>query len=124
MAGQQPPKTRSTPPQKQAALKAYKLPVSWDVPQDLLIPSATNIIVQRDGQDFIVNIFELRPPLLLGTDEEKLAQLQKMDAVHAKCIARFLVAADRMPEFIKALTDAQELPAERFVKTEVADAND
>ena len=128
MPGKQPPQRRSTPPQKEPAKdptsKGYQIRVSWDIPQDMLLPSATHIIVQRDGPDFIINFFELRPPLLLGTEEQKLQQLKKIDSVHAKCVARLLISADRMPQFLKAFSDAQELSAEPSLKEVEADAND
>ncbi len=97
--------------QKASESKQFRMPIAWDIPQDMVIPSATHIIVQRDGPDFIVNFFEVRPPVVFGTEEEKLEQLQKMDAVHAKCVSRLLIAAERMPGFVKAFSEALQLPS-------------
>ncbi len=81
------------------------LPLEWIVPPNIVSQYATNLVVQYTGNEFIISFFEVHPPILLGTQEEVEAKLEKIDSVKAECIARIIVSADRMPVFLRALTN-------------------
>lgn len=82
---------------------AIPLPVEWHVPDDLVARYATNMIVQRAENEFIISFFETKPPLLLGTPEEVAEQARQLTAVRATCVAQIIVAANKMPAFVDAL---------------------
>jgi hypothetical protein len=75
------------------------------VPPDLPSLYATNMVVQHTPHEFIVSFFNVQPPALLGTPEEKAQQLEAVDSVPAQCVARIVVAARRMGDFIQVLQD-------------------
>jgi hypothetical protein len=79
------------------------VPIEWYVPEDLVSRYANNIVVQYEEHEFIISFFEVRPPVLLGSSEEIKAKLEQVKSVRAECVARIIVAADRMPVFIEAL---------------------
>jgi hypothetical protein len=81
------------------------VPIEWHMPEDLISRYANNIVVQFEQHEFIVCFFEVRPPILIGSSEEIKAKLEQTESVRAECVARIIVAADRMPSFIKALQD-------------------
>ncbi len=64
---------------------------------------ATNFTVQHTDHEFVVSFYEARPPLLLGTPEEVAAQLQKVGAIQANCVARIVVTPGRMTDFVEVL---------------------
>lgn len=72
------------------------VPIEWDVPDDIPSFYATNIVIQHTEREFILYLFQFWPPLLMGTDEEKQAQAEKIEAVRAKAIARVVLAPDTM----------------------------
>jgi len=79
------------------------VPLEWHISEDLISRYANNIVVQFEGHEFIISFFEVRPPVLLGSSEEIEAKLKQFESVRAECVARIIVAADRMPGFVEAL---------------------
>jgi Protein of unknown function (DUF3467) len=79
------------------------LPIEWHFPEHITSRYATNLVVQHTEHEFTISFFELHPPLLLGSPEERKAQLEHIKSVRAECVARIIVAAERMPEFLKVL---------------------
>jgi len=73
------------------------------VPQDVQCQYATNLVVQRSDHEFLVSFFHVLPPLLAGPAEEVKAKLDEVSAVRAECVARVIVAAGRMREFVDVL---------------------
>lgn len=66
---------------------------------------ATHIVVQHTEHEFIISFFEVQPPVLLGMPEEIEARLEQIESIRADCVARVIVAAERMPEFVRVLQD-------------------
>lgn len=94
------------------------IPIEWHCSDKIESKYATNLIVQRAEHEFIISFFEILPPILLGPPEEQSAHLRELDSVRAECVARVIVAADKMPDFVRALhdnlsrTSDDELPGE------------
>ena len=84
------------------------VPVEWHYPEELLSRYATNMIVQHSDHEFVIQFFEVLPPLVLGTPEEQKVQLGGIKSVRAECVARVIVAPERMPEFVRVLQDNLE----------------
>jgi len=76
------------------------LPINWYVPEYLKSKYATNIIVQATENEFIISFYELPPPIILNPVED----LKNLDSVTAECVARIIVAGNKMPEFLDVLT--------------------
>jgi len=74
---------------------------------------ATHLVVQHSDCEFTISFFEVRPPVILGPEQEVKAQLENTESVSAKCVARIVVAQERMPSFIQALQVNYEKFAER-----------
>ena len=80
-------------------------PLAFRVSPDIQSKYATNMVVQHTDHEFVIHFFEARGPLLLGTPDDIATALKDMDAVPADCVARIIVAAERMPSFVQALQD-------------------
>lgn len=87
-----------------------RLPLEWYVPSDLVARYATNMVIQRAENEFIISFFEVKPPLILGTPESIAEQVEKMKSIRAVCVAQIIVAADKMPSFVDALQRNLEMP--------------
>jgi Protein of unknown function (DUF3467) len=79
------------------------LPVKWQFPPDVISRYATNIVVQHSEHEFTISFFEVQKPIILGTPAERKAQLEQTEFVPMVCVARVIVSASKMPEFVKAL---------------------
>jgi hypothetical protein len=83
----------------------HELPVEWYIPDDMVSQYATNMLVQMNPHEFIISFFQLYPPPVLGSPEEQKAKLAAMTSVRATCVSRVIVAAERMPEFVRVLQE-------------------
>lgn len=79
--------------------------VRLDPPTGLPTLYATNFVVQHTNHEFILTVYEARPPAFLGTSEERQAQLAKLEEVNAEPLARIVIAATRMPEFVSVILE-------------------
>ena len=85
------------------------LPLIREFPPDQVGVSSNNFAVQSDGSDFHLMFFQTQPPMIIAsTEEERREQLKKLrDAggVRSVCLARIVVAADRLPSFIAVMQE-------------------
>lgn len=79
--------------------KNRQLTIEWKTPDSIFSRYATNIVVQKTEHEFVLSFFELHPPLILGELPPD------MDTVPAECVARIIVSAQKMPEFIAVLNE-------------------
>ena len=79
------------------------IPIEWHTPDHIVSQYATNFVVQGTGHEFIISFFEIHPPIILGSADVQRADFEKIQSVPAECVARIIVAAERLPEFVKLL---------------------
>ncbi len=89
-------------PDEQKAEK--QVPIKWDIPDDEGPVHISNMLVQHTDHEFLVRFFQVYPPLLLGTDEEKEEQAKEIKHVEARCVGQYVLAPERIQKFIDALT--------------------
>ncbi len=77
--------------------KEFELPIEWNF-GDLLNRYATNMLIQRGENEFYISFFEITPPLLFSP-----ADHGKIKSVKANCVARIVIAKDKLQSFIDAL---------------------
>jgi hypothetical protein len=76
------------------------------IPDNQVGVTCNHLVVQRDGPEFHLLFFQTQPPIFLGeTDEQKLQEIERLKehGVSSLCIARIIVATERMPSFIAAM---------------------
>jgi len=84
-------------------VREKKIPIEWHVPEDITSQYANNIVVQHTNSEFFVSFFETLPPLIIGSPEDTRAQIDEVKEVQAKCLARIVIAPNKMKDFIQAL---------------------
>lgn len=85
-------------------ISQIQIPIDWNVPDDLIARYATNMVVQKLENEFIISFFDIKQPIIIGEPaiiEEKLKELK---SIRANCVAQIIVSADKMPKFVDALT--------------------
>jgi hypothetical protein len=101
--GQRAKKTVPREPREQIAVA---LKINRTFPAGQLGVSSNHFVVQNDGPEFHLLFFQAHLPIFLeGSEEEKAREIARYqrDGVLGVCIARIIVAAERMPEFIQAM---------------------
>lgn len=81
------------------------VPIDWFVPDDIITRYVTNMVVQTSGHEVIISFFEAQPPIIVGPMDKKQKDLESIDSVRARCVARIAIAPARMEEFVRVLTD-------------------
>ena len=81
------------------------VPIEWRVPDSMVSQYVTNMVVQAGEVEFILSFFGIRPPIILNPPAAQGPTLEPPQSVPAECVARLIVAADRMPEFVKVLQE-------------------
>jgi hypothetical protein len=94
------------------------LRVVFDAVQEVAPQYASNLVVQHDQHDFTITFLDVRSPLLVGPPEEKERQLRETESVRARCLARIIVAASRMPEFVQVMQDNLKTYQDTFATKE------
>ena len=79
--------------------------LNWVFPSDLKSYFSDNFIVQHQKDHFVLSFFEVIQPAILGTLEERKAQVQKIKQVDAKCIARILVTPEKMKDIVNVMNE-------------------
>lgn len=87
------------PPQE----NSYTVPIKWNVPSTIQSQYASNMFVQSGEYDMNLLFFDTQVPVFVGSPEEMLDQLKKIEAVEANCVAKIVVHPDLVPKLIKAL---------------------
>lgn len=85
-----------------------QLDIKHIVPPETKTVFANQVVVQCDRHDAFIQFFEIRPPILLGSEAERVEQLGNLDAIEATCVARVTIAPSRLPSVIEALTRQYE----------------
>lgn len=79
--------------------KPEGIPIDWRTPESTVSRYATNLVIQRTENEYVLSFFEVLPPIILGETQKKL------DSVTAECVARIIVAAGKMPDFVNVLQE-------------------
>lgn len=85
--------------------KHKSIPVEFVIPPELISYYPNNYIIQDNGNDFVISFFEIFPPIVLGNPEEVEIQVNNIDKVQAKCIARLQFSNEHFQEFLKVMND-------------------
>jgi hypothetical protein len=73
--------------------------------------STDHFVIHSNGPDFHLYFFQVQPPLIYGgTEQERLQEVQRcqQDGVPAICLAHIIIAAQRMPDFLKVMQSHYE----------------
>jgi hypothetical protein len=73
--------------------------------------SSDHFVIHSSGPDFRLYFFQMQPPLIYGgTEEERQREIQRCqkDGIPAICVAQIIIAAERMPAFLKTMQSNYE----------------
>jgi hypothetical protein len=83
--------------------------INREIPVDLETHFADDLIVQHRAEFFTLTFSEILYPILLGDDDEETQRnLESVEAVTAKPVARIVVTPRMMRKIIEAMTENLE----------------
>ena len=85
------------------------VPLTWLDVDDVPVSLANQFVIQVEQDEFILTLGQMVPPLLLGTPEEKTDQLEQLDFVPVKPLARIAFTRARLRELVQLLEGSAEL---------------
>ena len=85
------------------------VPLVWENLDGLPVLFANQFIVQHFQDEFIVTIGQVVPPALLGDEQARAAQLQQVEQVTARPMARIALTRARLTELVQALEAQREI---------------
>lgn len=100
-------------------IQAVAVPIEWDVSDSIVARYATNMIVQKLENEFLISFFEIKPPIILGELDNISEKLNEMKSIRANCVAQIIISEDKMPAIIRAL----ETNLKRSASVEDTDGN-
>jgi len=80
-----------------------QLPINWNIPEDIVARYATNMVIQRLENEFLISFFEIKPPIIIDSPEKVIEKLKDMKLIQANCVAQIIIAHNKLPSFIDAL---------------------
>lgn len=103
-------------------VKEREFLIEWYVPENIKSNYATNMVIQYTGEEFVISFFEVKPPIILGSPEEKKSAQEKIGLIRAECLTRIIVSPNRMKTFIKVMqTHVDQIFSHIEKQKEVAD---
>jgi hypothetical protein len=88
------------------------VPINWK-PEGMPVVFANQMLVNAGDHEVHLHFFEVSPPLIFGTDEQKKEQIESLTSVDARGVVRVVVSKERLPAIIEALQSTAERIADR-----------
>jgi hypothetical protein len=92
-------------PEKKPEVISKTVRIDRVYPNDLKTHFVSNFVIQTQPDHFVLTFFEVWPPAIVGSSEEKKAALDGLQSVEAKCVARIVVTPARMQELAKLIQE-------------------
>ncbi len=84
--------------------ESIQVPIVWVGVEELPVAFANQFVVQVDRGEVFLTIGQLVPPPIIGaTDEERRAQVENIEYVQVKPLARLVMTPSRLLELATAL---------------------
>jgi hypothetical protein len=80
---------------------SVQIPLAWVGAEDVSIEFANQIIIQHQGDEFVLTIGQMVGPALIGENARDIAE--KIDYVPIRVLARLGLTEGRMREFVNAM---------------------
>ncbi len=79
------------------------VPLEWYLPETTPVIYANHLHVQHTEHEITLSFFVVDQPFLVGSDEDKRAQIEKIEKVRVRCLTQVVVSPSRAQAMIEAL---------------------
>jgi hypothetical protein len=91
-----------------------QIPLTWENVEDVPVFFANQYVCQFNQDEFVLTIGQMTPPMLLGELQDRAEQLQRLEYVPVKPLARIAFTYSRLVELIQVL----EINREQYEQAE------
>jgi hypothetical protein len=84
------------------------IPVTWENVEGVPVFFANQYVCQFNQDEFILTFGQMTPPMLLGDEQDRAEQLQRLEYVPVKPLARMAFTYSRLVELINVLQANRE----------------
>ena len=85
-----------------------EVPIVWENLDGVPVFLANQFIIQHFQDEFILPVGQMVPPALLGDEQERATQLQRIEQVTVRPVARIAFTRARLTELIETLAAHRE----------------
>ena len=85
-----------------------QVPAVWENLDGVPVLLANQFIIQHFQDEFILTVGQMVPPALLGDEQARTAQLQRIEQVTVRPLARIAFTRARLTELIETLAAHRE----------------
>jgi hypothetical protein len=89
-----------------------RVPLAWVGADDLPIQFANQFVAQHLDDQFLITIGQVFPPPVLGTPEERAAQVAQLSFIPIRPLGRFSMDEKRVRELVEVLMSNLEMHEE------------
>jgi hypothetical protein len=86
-----------------------QVPVVWENLDNVPVLLANQFIIQHFQDEFILTVGQMVPPALMGDEQDRAAQLQGIEQVSVRPLARIAFTRARLIELVQALEAHREI---------------
>lgn len=79
--------------------KDKMVPIDFHIGEEIITRYTTNMMVHKMESAFKLSFFEMKPECNVGPDKKN------PESVRADCVSSVIVSGDKMPDFIKTMTN-------------------
>lgn len=94
-------KPRTDKDGRSSAGESITLEIELEFPKELTSRYANHVMIQRGPNESYLSFFELQPPVIVGTPEERDQQRKQLKSVRAVCVARLIIPNGFLPAVLK-----------------------
>ena len=96
-----------TQPVSESVPDAFEVRLLYEVPPDMPTLFVQHMTVQGDPESFTMGFYVSKDPLIVGTDEQRLALIRNLQetGVKAHCVARLVMTPAAFARTVELLQD-------------------
>ena len=99
-------KNNTAPTSEKSEGDVHYVRIQYTGVDDLRTTYANNVLIQHNpAGEFFLSFFDMPPPIVMGTEEEKAAQIKEISTMDARCVARIGLSKERMAAVIAAMAE-------------------
>jgi hypothetical protein len=83
--------------------EGVEIPIVYVGVEDEPILLANQFVIQHQQNEFILTIGQIAPPILLGTEQERMEQAKQVAYVPVNVVGRFTFTRERLVELLQVL---------------------
>jgi hypothetical protein len=91
---------------------SVQIPIHWNS-EGMPVVFANQMLVNMDEHEVHLHFYEIAPPVIYGSDEQRQKQIESLSSVTARGVVRVILSKDRLPAVIEALQTIAHRIAEK-----------